>query len=256
MACLPYALVVSGLLLAIVSTALRARGGDGWHADEIMQAQQRELALHAVREAERKHAAEMFADEQGSVACNPWPHMGYSAEHSFTWGASFKVKDERECCQACLAHNRTCGQPGSAGKTFWHASLQPGGSKCGNVGLGCNVWTYCPEERCFAFDIHNHTRNECWLKHSTTPLTPAVGSGGPYAPEMRAAPRKFWPWAVALDVWPWPMPEQASWTSGVLTAPGAQIAPQRPNINRMFCESKHGPCPSQSAAVWPPPRAR
>lgn len=91
------------------------------------------------------------------------------------------------------------------------------------------------------------------LKHTATPQTPAVGSGGPYPPELRAAPRKFWPWAVALDVWPWSMPEAASWTSGVLLPKGTLVQPQRPSINSMFC-SRHPPCPSQEVAAWPPPR--
>jgi hypothetical protein len=85
------------------------------------------------------------------------------------------------------------------------------------------------------------------------PFAPAVGSGGPFPPELLKAPRKWWPWAVALSVWPWPLPEQASWTSGILAPVGAVIRPQRPNMNKMFCE-RHPPCPSQAVAVWPPPR--
>ncbi|KAG8465202.1 hypothetical protein KFE25_012565 [Diacronema lutheri] len=177
--------------------------------------------------------------------------MGYSAEYSFTWGSSFMVKDEQECCEACAAHNRTCSDRSNAHKPFWQASMQSAPSKCGKEAVGCNIWTYCPEERCFAFDIHNHSRHECWLKHSRTPLTPAVGSGGPFPPEMLSAPRKHWPWSVALNVWPWPLPEQASWTSGVLAPVGVRIRPQRPNMNKMFCD-RHPPCPSQQSAVWPP----
>jgi hypothetical protein len=70
---------------------------------------------------------------------------------------------------------------------------------------------------------------------------------------MLTAPRKHWPWSVALNVWPWPLPRQCSWTSGVLAPLGATIRPQRSNMNKMFCD-RHPPCPSQDVAVWPPPR--
>ena len=117
--------------------------------------------------------------------------------------------------------------------------------KCGR-GAACNIWTFCPVERCFAFDIHKHEFGECWLKwqsvNHTHPKDPHEGHKT-YPTIMRHAPRKIWPWAVAEDIWTGPMPAEVPWTSGVLAPAGAAIvsAPPDDKWRRRWCE-KHGPC--------------
>ena len=110
----------------------------------------------------------------------------------------------------------------------------------------CTRRTHCPEERCFAFDIHKHTFGECWLKHQAVDHThakdPHEGSKV-YPPKMRFAPREIWPHSVREDVWSGPMPEYIPWTSGVLAPSDAVItsAPPDDQWKRRWC-SKHGPC--------------
>jgi hypothetical protein len=150
-------LIVAGLALAIVSAVLSTTSSSSVapaaHVDSVVQS--------GGAAAAAPRPPPMALRDEPSTGCHPWPHMGYSAEYSFTWGRSFMVKDEQECCEACAAHNRTCSDPANAHKPYWHASLQKGPTACGKEAVGCNVWTYCPYDRCFAFDIHNHSRHEC-----------------------------------------------------------------------------------------------
>ena len=120
------------------------------------------------------------------------------------------------------------------------------------------MWVFCEgggaptDYRCFSYDIHNHTRGECWLKRQADPSRPTVGDLGTYPPELRAAPRAIWPWAVEERIWPWSMPEDVHWTSGVLLPEGAEgvVTPGEPVNFVRWCD-KHGPCTGlpQSTAV-------
>lgn len=66
-----------------------------------------------------------------------------------------------------------------------------------------------PFSRCFSFDIHNHSRGECWLKRQADPTKPTVGDENRYPAKMRVAKREIWPWHVDEKLWPWEMPEKA-----------------------------------------------
>ena len=81
----------------------------------------------------------------------------------------------------------------------------------GDASVACTIWTFCPEERCFAFDIHKHEFGECWLKwqsvNHTHPKDPHEGHKT-YPTIMRHAPRKIWPWAVSEEIWTGPMPAE------------------------------------------------
>ena len=81
------------------------------------------------------------------------------------WGLGkpgFHLPDAATCCKACQAHNAVCGQPNARGKSWWPSRPE---MHCGSdVSVACTIWTWCPEERCFAFDIHKHEFGECWLK--------------------------------------------------------------------------------------------
>jgi hypothetical protein len=95
------------------------------------------------------------------------------------------------------------------------------------------------DNRCFSFDIHRHWRGECWLKRQADPTRPTVGDDGEYPPEMRAAPRAIWPWAVEEAIWPWEMPKRVHWTSGVLLPPGSEdveVVPQEPVNFVRWCD--------------------
>ena len=162
------------------------------------------------------------------------------------WGMGFKLADAGECCAACRAHNSVCGSPDGAGKSWWPARPD---MRCGrDVSKACTIWTFCPEERCFAFDIHKHRFGECWLKFQgndppyTRPKDPHFGHTT-YPEIMRHAPRKKWPWPVAEDVWEGPMPKYVPWTSGVLAEPSVEIVSSPPNDRwrERWC-NKHGPC--------------
>ena len=159
----------------------------------------------------------------------------------------FKVADARECCDACRAHARVCGQPGSAGREFFTPSLGSGSARChneeANARRACNVFAYCPLERCFSFDIHRHERHECWLKYDVSPERPAAGTSGEYPAAMVAAPREKWPWAVAEDVWAEPMPKLNTWLSGALLPRGSPPAQAKaPHTIEAWCEREPGRC--------------
>ena len=156
-------------------------------------------------------------------ACHVEAHAGYDGA-SFTWGMSFRVVDAAECCAACRAHARVCGVGAGDGDVkhvpFWRASRERGETECGaqldpKRGIACNVWVFCPEETCWANDIHNHTRGECWLKHQEDPTRPYSPSRGRY-PE---AFRRQHPTA----------PDVVQWTSGVLVPPGTTVVPGEPS---------------------------
>mmetsp|Transcript_9244 Transcript_9244/g.33902 ORF Transcript_9244/g.33902 Transcript_9244/m.33902 type:complete len:270 (+) Transcript_9244:62-871(+) len=205
---------------------------------------QRKAAVDKWMTSSPRTSGESTVGNANFYQCRPEPHTGYGGE-TFTWGLDFKVKDEGECCAACLAHARTCGT-GNEGTTFWHASKQAGPTKCGRQHVACNTWTYCPLERCFSYDIHNHTQHECWLKFNADPAKPFVSSRGNYPLALRQANREHWPYPVAESTWPWEMPESVSWTSGIINLePSVQVdhgeAFSMAGWYPHFC-SKHGPC--------------
>ncbi len=182
--------------------------------------------------------------------CHAKEHAGYAGDGAVVWGMSFHVSDAAECCRACRAHHDACSVPGSEGKRWWPARPE---MRCGaHVERACRIWTFCPEQRCFAFDIHVHTFGECWLKFQaddpTRPRDPHFETGttgrASYYPEaMRKAPRRMWPWAVKEEVWPGPMPERVPWTSGVLAPAETAIvsSPPQDKWREKWCR-KHGPC--------------
>ena len=119
----------------------------------------------------------------------------------------------------------------------------------GDTSVACTIWTWCPVERCFAFDIHKHEFGECWLKFQkgdnppyTRPKDPHEGHKV-YPEIMRHAPRKIWPWSVKEEIWSGPMPKEVPWMSGVLAPAETQIVSSPPNDKwrERWC-AKHGPC--------------
>ena len=182
--------------------------------------------------------------------CHARAHTGYSGDGAVVWGLGkpgFHLADAPTCCRACIAHNDVCGKPGSAGKPWWPDRPE---MKCGrDVSVACTIWTFCPEERCFAFDIHKHEFGECWLKFQkgddppyTRPKDPHFGHQT-YPEEMRHAPRKIWPWAVKEEIWSGPMPKYVPWMSGVIADPSVEIVSSPPSDRwrERWCK-KHGPC--------------
>ena len=70
-------------------------------------------------------------------------------------------------------------------------------------------------------------------------------ASGPAIPEkMRKAPRHDWPWAVRAQSWPWEVPKQVEWQSGLLAVRGATVwqGTTLPGWHTKFCEGRHGPC--------------
>ena len=100
--------------------------------------------------------------------------------------------------------------------------------------------------QCFAFDVHVHSRGECWLKFQreapTRPKDPFFGHTR-FPDAMRASARRHWPFAVAKRTWPGPMPERVPWTSGVLAPAEQPIVSATPNDAwwERFC-TRRGPC--------------
>ena len=111
---------------------------------------------------------------------------------------------------------------------------------------GCNIWVFCPEKQCFAFDIHVHMEGECWLKQQhaniTRPKDPHEGHVA-FPAAMRKAPRKTWPWAVDPKIWPGEIPEHVPWISGVLAPADAVIrsAPADDRWRKRWCD-RYGGC--------------
>jgi len=189
--------------------------------------------------------------------CHTRPHTGYSGDGAAVWGLNFKLRDAGECCAACKAHQAVCSVADSQGKSWWPDRPE---LRCGrNIKQACTIWTFCPQERCFAFDIHKHTFGECWLKfqNDLAPTMPAGPSkvaikdahfGRQVYPEvMRHAPRKIWPWPVAEKVWEGPMPQYVPWTSGVVADASVEVSSGPPNDRwkERWCK-KHGPCDGES----------
>jgi hypothetical protein len=187
-------LIVSGILLALTSLYMHASpaASAARHVDAIVRAGSVDArarpaaAMLAVPPLEAFRPRTMNLLNDSVTGCHPWPHMGYAAEYSFTWGASFRVADEQECCEACAAHNRVCSLPNSAHTPFWTASMQKGTARCGKDAVGCNLWTYCPLERCFAFDVHNHSKHECCTRtHCPSRTTAAIARATPRVAHAR-----------------------------------------------------------------------
>ena len=89
------------------------------------------------------------------------------------WGLDFKVANAAACCAACKEIEK------------------------------CNSWVFCPLDVCWAPDIWNHTRGECWLKTQEDPTQPAVNFRGDYPAAFRehhktAPPRVAWQAGVLL----------------------------------------------------------
>lgn len=193
-----------------------------------------------------------LSTRSGAVAdptCHARLHTDYMGERAPVWGLGkpgFHLQSAAECCAACQAHNRVCGKPGSSAKAWWPSRPE---LRCGN-NPGCNVWVYCPEKQCFAFDIHVHTQGECWLKQQhaniTRPKDPHEGHTS-FPAAMRASPREVWPWAVDKKIWPGGIPEKVPWISGVLAPEGAQVtsAPADDRWRKRWCDKhavRYGQC--------------
>jgi hypothetical protein len=81
------------------------------------------------------------------------------------------------------------------------------------------------------------------LKHEANESYPIAA--GPTLPlRMRRAPRRDWPWAVAVNVWPWEVPEKIAWQAGLLSKKGSPAwrGTRLPDWHHKFCKGKHGPC--------------
>lgn len=182
------------------------------------------------------------------ATCHARLNTDYMGEQAPVWGLGnpgFHLKDAAECCAACQAHARVCGRADSRHKSWWPARPE---LKCG-ANPGCNLWVFCPEKQCFAFDIHVHTFGECWLKQQRTLLKGNITSpkdpheGQTFFPQsMRKSPRNVWPWAVDPKIWPGGIPERVPWISGVLAPADAVVrsAAADDPWRRRWCE-KHGP---------------
>lgn len=93
------------------------------------------------------------------LKCHARLHTDYMGERAPVWGLGqpgFHLRDAAECCAACQAHAAVCGKPGSERQQWWPSrpDLRCGGQP------GCNIWVFCPEKQCFAFDIHKHLKGE------------------------------------------------------------------------------------------------
>ena len=191
------------------------------------------------------------------ATCHPAEHTGYAGDGAVVWGLGkpgFHLPDAASCCRACQQHNAICGQPGGRGKQWWPEKDMYGNARTdlhcgGDTSVACTIWTWCPVERCFAFDIHKHEFGECWLKFQkgdnppyTRPKDPHEGHKV-YPEIMRHAPRKIWPWSVKEEIWSGPMPKEVPWMSGVLAPADTQIVSSPPNDKwrERWC-AKHGPC--------------
>ena len=182
--------------------------------------------------------------------CHAKEHTGYAGDGAVVWGLGkpgFHLPDAATCCRACMAHKEVCSKPNARGQRWWpdRPDMRCGGDPT----VACTIWTFCPIERCFAFDIHKHEFGECWLKFQkgedppfTRPKDPHFGHTT-YPEIMRHAPRKQWPWPVDETIWQGPMPLQVPWMSGVIAPPEVEIVSSPPNDRwrERWC-NKHGPC--------------
>lgn len=200
-----------------------------------------------------EEAAALTPSMEG-LSCFAREHQDIAGDAAYVWGLSFNVASAAECCAACAAQQSICSQEGARGKVFWTASQrEKTQARCsGNRQGRCNAWVFCPgssdtpgaEDRCFSYTIHNHTKGECWLKHERNISVP-IAAGPSLPSKMRSAPRKDWPWAVAANVWPWPVPEMIAWQAGILTSKAVTDVwrgTELPDWHHKFCRGKHGPC--------------
>ena len=151
-------------------------------------------------------------------ACHPTLHAGFGGG-AFTWGMTFKVESAQACCDACRAHQRTCG-PKAEGAVFTKRTFEGkvteerctksmGSNEGDKAMLGkCNVWVFCPTPLdrgglCWSNDVWNHTYGECWLKHQANPAFPNAGAYGAYPDQYRKKHRTT--------------PPKVQWMSGALT---------------------------------------
>ncbi|KAG8464937.1 hypothetical protein KFE25_012300 [Diacronema lutheri] len=182
----------------------------------------------------------------GGLSCHGRRGFDISGDAAFVWGLTFHVADEVECCRACAAHRLMCAQPSAQGKPYWRTSAgagRPQVARCGHSSQLCNAFVYCPEERCFSYTPHNHSRHECWLKHEAN-VTHPIAHGPDFPPQMRAAPRTHWPWAVSNVTWPGAPPERVQWIAG-LVLPASErvwVQPRSPSWFVKFCAGPFGPC--------------
>lgn len=200
--------------------------------------------LNDVAAFERDLDARAALDSE--LSCHARKGYDISGDAAFVWGLTFHVNDEVECCRACAAHRLTCGQPSAQGKPFWRTPAElgkPQVARCSRSEKLCNAFVYCPEERCFSYTPHNHSRHECWLKHEAN-VTHPIAHGPNFPEEMRRAPRKSWPWAVSNVTWPGSPPARVQWIAG-LVLPRTErvwVEPQSPSWFTKFCNGQFGPC--------------
>ena len=253
---------VSAILLIIVNTGIVATPRPTMSSAEVAGIQRRRhLASDALARATAMAVEAASPPPPPPPTSQPSPagvadgtcharlHTDYMGEQAPVWGLGnpgFHLKDAAECCAACQAHAAVCGKPDSRGKSWW--PLRPE-LKCYN-NPGCNIWVFCPEKQCFAFDIHVHTQGECWLKYQranvTRPKDPHEGHTT-FPEAMRKSPRAIWPWAVEPKIWPGGIPKKIPWISGVLAPADAMVtsAPADDGWRKRWCDkhgAEHGGC--------------
>jgi len=221
----------------------------------------RRVVMSAVAVANSTHPSPVLPAAQRSpppsavadvtdATCHARDNTDYMGESAPVWGLGtpgFHLRSAAECCEACQAHAKACGKgPQSRTASWWPARPE---LRCG-AAPGCNLWVFCPEEQCFAFDIHVHKRGECWLKQQTrfdqlganvtSPKDPHEGHTR-FPESMRRSPRQIWPWAVDVKIWPGGIPEKIPWISGVLAPANAVVrsAPADDPWRKRWCD-KHG----------------
>ena len=128
---------------------------------------------------------EIEEQDPDDPSCHTAVHTGYSGDGAVVWGMNFKLASPADCCKACQAHAAACGKPGSDSVSWWAGDES---MRCGRA-KACQIWTFCPEERCFAFDVHKHLRGECWLKYQVKITQLHLRPVGP------SALRPIGPWA-------------------------------------------------------------
>jgi hypothetical protein len=123
----------------------------------------------AAAAVEERAAAAQPAVQQSNVTtvtdprCHAQPHTGYAGDGAVVWGLGkpgFHLPDAATCCRACMAHGEICSKAGSRGKQWWPFPDARGNvrtdMRCGgDPTVACTIWTFCPVERCFAFDVHD-----------------------------------------------------------------------------------------------------
>ncbi|KAL3906238.1 MAG: hypothetical protein SGPRY_010625 [Prymnesium sp.] len=171
-----------------------------------------------------------------NLSCHARDGYDLGGEAAYVWGVRFHVRSAAQCCAACAAHARVCGEEGRRGQVFYRTKLPPvrGAWRCSDEKGGCNGWSFCPGS-----DVPGATNRLKRAANVTTPL--AMGS---LPRQMREAPRRDWPLAVPEHVWPWAMPSQVSWQAGILAAPDARVwvGTTPPDWHLKFCNGILGPC--------------